>query len=201
VTLFPSQENISTDSISLGWIVLDSHSGYSYAQIWLDTETNVIYNGSSLNYLIQSLSEGEHKVNVTVYDKAMNKKSVEYEFFVDLTNPIVTIINPTITTLDERSIMLEWSVVDTGSGYQKAEVRIDDDLIGTVNSLSTSLIVEDMNWGIHTLNLRVFDWVNRTDSVEFQIILQQPLLDILPQMVIIGGVGIVIILIVYYKKR
>jgi hypothetical protein len=103
--------------------------------------------------------------------------------------------------LNTNRFILEWSVIDEGSGYQRAEITIDGELIGSVESPDTSLSIVDLSWGIHIVNLKVFDWANRNDSIEFQIVLQQPILNFLPQMMILGGVGIVLILIIYYKKR
>jgi hypothetical protein len=201
VFISPSDVYIGTDSIPLSWNVFDTFSGYSRAEVWLDNETNLVYNGSSLSVQLRGLSEGWHAVNVTAYDRAMNKRSTSHSYFIDLTDPVLTIISPLNTTLHDQRVHLEWSVNDTGSGYRFCVVSLNNVSIETVYSPNTTATIEDLRWGTYAIELTAYDWAGRTDSVVLQILLRPSYPEYLPYVMVIVGVGVIVVLIVTLRKK
>jgi hypothetical protein len=201
VFISPNDVYIGADSVPLSWDVYDTYSRYSHAEVWIDNETNLVYNGSSQSYQLQGLSEGWHVVNVTAYDGAMNRRSADRIYFIDLTDPVLTIISPLNSTLYEQRVYLEWSVNDTGSGYQLAVVYLNDVIIETLYSPNTATAIEDLSWGTYTVGLTVYDLAGRTDSVVLQILLRSSYPEYLPSVMIIAGIGIVVVLAVTLKRK
>ena len=196
----PSQQSIPTASAMFAWSAQDSHSGYSRSEVRVDSDTNLIYNGTELVLLLEDLAEGPHTVNVTVYDRAMNRGSVMRTILVDLSDPVLTLLSPTVYTIVERTIALEWHISDIGSGYQCTQIRIAGELVGAVESPDTSFIIEDLTYGTNTINLTAFDWVNRTDTVEFQIVVQHSISGLVP-LVAATGFLMILLLLVLYRER
>ena len=196
----PNQQSVDTESILIVWSAQDIHSGYSHSEVWVDVDTNQVVNGTGLSCFLEGLNEGTHTVNVTVYDRALNRGSVMQTILIDLTNPVLTLLSPTEYTIVERSITLEWYTSDLGSGYQCTEIRIDGQLVLTTVSPSASFVIEELAYGTHSVNLTAFDWVNRTDSIEFQIVVQQPAPDLVPLVAAIGIIGVLLLLVLYKKK-
>ncbi|MBN2228337.1 MAG: hypothetical protein JW779_02015 [Candidatus Thorarchaeota archaeon] len=189
---------IPTSSFYASWIVNDVHSGYSHTVIWVDQDTNIQYNDNGLGFMLEGLTEGSHIINITVYDEAMNNYSTQYAFIVDLTNPEVTLTSPFLTVTSLQDVPLVWTVVDEGSGYQFTEIRVDGTLIGNVTS-PTEFTLEDLELGTHIVNLTVYDWANRTASIQFQLDIVQSFFEYLVPLAVVGLVGILIIGI--YRKR
>ncbi len=196
----PSQQSIATASTMFAWSVQDTRSGYSRSEVWVDSDANLIYNGTAVVLLLEDLVEGSHTVNVTVYDRAMNRGSVMRTILVDLSDPVLTLLSPTVYTVIVRTIALEWRISEIGSGYQCTEIRIDGELVGAAESPATSFTIGNLTYGTNTVNLTAFDWVNRTDSVEFQIVVQHSISGFVP-LVAAAGLLMILLLIVLYRER
>lgn len=198
--IYPSSNGYSSNStLTATWTFQDDYSSHSRTIVWIDTSTNIVHNGSALERVISGLTEGSHVINVTTYDEAMNKASLESTFNIDLTNPVLSITSPiegdTIGTL----VTIEWDVSDTGSGYQLSEIYLDGVLIGITYAPNSTLVVSDLSYGEHVFNITVYDWVNNTATAGVVVTLLQPL----PILLLSAGViiGIVIILVIVSRRR
>jgi hypothetical protein len=199
IDLLPESTFIERRSLSLHWTVLDTGSGYARAEIRCDYI--LLYNGIGQDCTFNNLGEGPHLVNVTAFDSAMNSMSVLRTYFIDLADPLVSIISPTTDTLHEQKIELEWSVIDVGSGYQRAEIVVDGIQQGDVQSPTTNYTIMNLTWDIHTIVLIVYDWVDRTTAVELQVILRPLIPEYLPPFMIITGFGLIVVLIITLREK
>lgn len=161
--------NSSVDSLNLAWSAFDICSGCVNSKVWVDGSSDAVYDGSALSTELTALSEGRHTINVTVFDAAGNWASAEIEVQVDLTNPTVNITHPLEGALTMSDIVVTWMANDEGSGYQRAEIRIDDDLQLTVQSSDVSGTVSALTMGAHSVTVVVFDWANRSASAHIAI--------------------------------
>ena len=189
--------NSSADSLDLAWSAIDTCSGCVKSKVWVDNSSAVIYDGSALSIELTALSEGSHTINVTVFDAAGNLASAEIEVQVDLTNPIVSITNPLEGALTWSDFVVTWLASDEGSGYQKAEIWVDDTLQLTVQSPDTTGTISALAAGAHSVIVVVFDWANRSASANVTI-------TVFPTSLAIGlivGLVVVVIAIPILRKR
>lgn len=161
--------NSSVNSVNIVWAAYDSLSGYVLSEVWIDSPSNIIYSGSTLNTILDDLTEGSHTFNLTVFDASGNMASMQRSFVVDLTNPALSIISPDTEIASEPDIIVEWIADDYESGYQRAEVRINDLLRATIYAPNTAVNILDLENGVHELNVTVFDWANRSISAHILI--------------------------------
>ena len=189
--------NSSVDSLNLAWSAIDACSGCVRSKVWVDSSLDIVYDGPALNTELTALSEGRHTINVTVFDAAGNRASVEIEVQVDLTNPTVNITHPLEGALTMSDIVVTWMANDEGSGYQRAEIWVDDTLQLTVQSPDTTGTISALAAGAHSVIVVVFDWANRSASANVTI-------TVFPTSLAIGlivGLVVVVIAIPILRKR
>ncbi len=161
--------NSSVNSVNVVWTAYDSLSGYVLSEVWVDSPSNIIYSGSTLNTILDDLTEGSHIFNVTIFDASGNRASKQRSIVVDLSDPALSIISPDTETASEPDIIVEWIADDYESGYQRAEVRINDLLRATIYAPNAAVNILDLENGVHELNVTVFDWANRSISAHILI--------------------------------
>ena len=189
--------NSSVDSLNITWSAIDTCSGCVGSQVWVDSSSDVVYDGPALSIELSNLSEGRHTINVTVFDAAGNRASEEIEIQVDLTDPAVSITSPLDGALTLSDIVVTWLASDEGSGYQRAEIWVDDSLHVTVQSPDVTGIVSIVGLGAHSVTVVVFDWTNRSALAHITI-------TVFPTSLAIGfiaGLVVVLVAIPLLRKR
>jgi hypothetical protein len=179
----------------LSWLYQDNFSGYSHAELTLDSNTR--FTTSDLSYMLEDLSEGAHSLNLTLFDKAGNSVSETVEFKIDLTNPDITslTINEHMNIWPDLNVV--WSVSDI-TDYKFAEVSLDGELITVVNGPECSLLIENSEYGLHVVNVTVFDWTNRSGSLVMEFTITN-LRDLYIQLVV-GCITATVVIIVGERK-
>ena len=156
--------NSSVSSIDLSWSADDSFSGYSYSTVWIDNPSNIVCNESIFGDTIEDLTEGLHDINITVYDAAGNAASNQIRICIDLTDPYLNIESPFEGSIIGSTITFLWNVIDNESGYQYAEVQIDDNFQGIIVGPVSEITLIHLEEGSRLANVTVFDWAGRSSS-------------------------------------
>ncbi len=189
--------NSSVDFLNLAWSAFDTCSGCVKSKVWVDGSSDAVYDGPALGTELTALSEGRHTINVTVFDAAGNRASAEIEVQIDLTNPTLSITNPPEGALTWSDLVVTWLANDEGSGYQRAEIWVDDALQFIVQSPDANGTVSALTMGAHSVTVVVFDWANRSASAHVAITVFSNELAI----GLIVGVVIIVIAIPILRKR
>lgn len=136
----------AASDIPFTWIVDDPHSGYANGSIWVDNSENLVYEGSASETLLTGLTEGDHTLNLTVEDKMGLVDSIQINFYVDLTNPTITIDNKKdekliIQDLEDR---LEWTFSDSESGISLVEIYTNERLDTTIDGNEGGILFSEL---------------------------------------------------------
>jgi hypothetical protein len=173
-TSISHNSNVSESNFMFNWNVSDSGSGYSNTTIWFDTQSNIVYQGNELSANFVDLTEGTHTINITVSDNLGYSDTLQFNFYVDLTNPIIDIQNDKNGVLKFKSLneMLQWSSSDEdSSGVAYVEIYLDGINQTTVfapnNTLKWSnLFSEDSKVRKISLKIVVYDKSGRSSIDE-----------------------------------
>ncbi|MGY5871449.1 MAG: Ig-like domain-containing protein [Candidatus Thorarchaeota archaeon] len=192
--IYPTSNGFSSSSsLSASWSFHDDLSSNGRSIVWIDISKNIVYNSSALECIITGLTEGSHVINVTTYDEAMNKVSIESTFSIDLTDPVLSITNPVEGTVFGTSITIEWDASDALSGYQLAEIFFDDSRVAILDAPYSTLEITEVPYGEHTIRVTVYDWANNTATEEIVLTFQKPLLETLLPLSAGIAIGVVIV--------
>lgn len=124
------------------------------------------------NITFLGLSEGEHTVNVTVYDLAEHYRTKTVTFFVDITLPTITIDKPEdgviITSI--RTPTITWSANDVGSGIAGYALSLDGAPFANIGGRETYTFGELLP-GPHMVSVLVRDRAGneRNDTVNLTV--------------------------------
>ena len=135
-------EGDPSSEIANYWVSIDSGD-------WSDVDLNT-------SYTFTGLTEGEHEIAVKVSDYAGNMNTSTVSVYVDSVSPEVLFSSPSegaIINID--SLMVEWTVSETGSGVADTKVRVDGGSweIVSVNNHTLSGLAD----GAHTVVVRSTD--------------------------------------------
>ena len=188
--------NYSSSSLVVSWIYRDEFSDYSHAEITIDNEKRV--NTTELDYLLGDLSEGPHILNITLFDEAGNSVFDFVEFRVDITNPeIVSLkINEDLDIWPHLNV--EWIVYDI-SDYRCAEVYLDGVFITVLYAPECSFLIDNSEFGKHLVNVTIFDWANRTDSLAVEVSITDPAVYYVQ--LTAGCILVTVVIIVGWRKK
>ena len=143
----------NTGSIFLSWSAVGSGSDVINIQVRSDNDTWITVTGKGRT--ITGLSEGSHKIYVQATDQAGKVNTTSVSFIVDTTLPTSSIDSPTSGAyLTDHSVLVSWTVSDTGSGLANTEVSADGKNWTKVVGTSTRLTLAD---GSRTIYLRATD--------------------------------------------
>ncbi|MBN1389898.1 MAG: right-handed parallel beta-helix repeat-containing protein [Candidatus Thermoplasmatota archaeon] len=165
--------DVFVDWIGTDNIVID------YFEITLDDDPtmNVELND---HYLFLDLEEGQHSVEVRVYDMAEHNRSDTVFFHIDLTRPSIEIdkegIGPLLFNTDLP--LISWDSEDTGPGIDHHMVRYDGGNWTRLGDVKEYLFTSPLDAGLHEITVRCVDkggnWAE--DSVDIIIDLKAPTL-------------------------
>ncbi|MFO7990976.1 MAG: NosD domain-containing protein [Thermoplasmata archaeon] len=124
--VFPLQSSyINNKTLELRWRKGENVSDVDGYNVTLDDE---LISTTDLTYLnISSISEGEHHVNITVFDKSGNSNYSCITFTVERTPPEINILSPADELVtDDNNISVIWEGTDSASGIMNYSIRLDD---------------------------------------------------------------------------
>lgn len=117
-------EKISSSSVAVQWNGDDGTSGIDHYEVRSNGDNwNDIGQDTSYTF---SLSEGNHTVEVRVFDNAGEYESKEINFTVDTTDPAVSISSPeNYTKISNSSVTVSWSGRDEVTSIDNYSLRLD----------------------------------------------------------------------------
>ncbi|MBN1538650.1 MAG: right-handed parallel beta-helix repeat-containing protein [Candidatus Thermoplasmatota archaeon] len=148
-------------------------------EITLDDEPTMDV-GLNEHYLFLDLEEGEHSVEVRIYDMAENNRSDTLNFIVDLTDPTITMQKggdgPIMFNTDLPYV--KWSSEDTGPGIDHHLITHDGENWTRLGDVKEYLFTFPLDAGEFTITVRCVDkggnWAQ--DSVDIVVDLLPPTL-------------------------
>ena len=185
-----THQNLTTSAFQFTWTATDALSGYAYSNLQIDDIE--VFNGTALSYSAASLIEGLHILNLTVYDNLGNAASSYRSFRVDLTDPAITQLTVNGPFVLGNSILAEWTVLETGSGYHYADIYLNGVFLIQTNTSQTSYPLDDLEVGNHTLQVMVYDWAGRNSSEVLSFVITNPS----PNWLLAVGIAVPVLLIV-----
>ena len=116
-----------------------------------------------------------------------------------MSNPVVTIISPLDGSLSGTWVVVTWSVDDV-SGTHHTEIWLDDMLYHTVHGTRTTMTLNDLAEGHHSLRVVIVDWKNHSGIVEvlFEVF---TLLDYVVPVTLFGLVAATTVVVYVLKRR
>jgi hypothetical protein len=100
----------------------------------------------------------------------VGSEAAHYQVNIDATNPSITIILPNNGAIVSPTFILNWSVVETGSGYSSAHIYLNGSLSTIVNAPLTNTTLSNLTSGSYTINVTVFDVSGLTGSHQITVI-------------------------------
>jgi len=161
---------VRSTTIEVAWTTVESGSGIERCFVSLDGGASVDVAAAGTHTLNQ-LSEGSHIFLVGTLDRAGNSGESSLSFKVDVTPPQLNITDPKEgSETAETLVTASWSSVETGSGIDRYEVRLDDGAFVSVGK-DRSCVFEDLANGRHTVTVKAVDVAGneREESVEFTV--------------------------------
>ena len=134
-SLYPSS------SFTVSWVGSDSVSGVAGYQYRLDSG-NWSSESSASSHLFSGLKDGNHTIDVRVFDRAGNNDSESIIVGTDTAVPLLHILSPADNfNTTSSSILCSWTGSDNMSGIAYYEYRLDGSgWFGPVSSTSTTLV-------------------------------------------------------------
>jgi len=116
---------VGNSTVQVNWTAVDSASGIASCEVRIDGGAWVAV-GTAQEHAFNSVTDGNHSVDVRVYDLLGFTASTYSNFSVDTVAPIVSISYPAEgAALSANAITLRWMASDNGSGIETLEVSRD----------------------------------------------------------------------------
>jgi len=173
---------VQSTSVTVVWSSSDSVSGISNAQIRLDGG-NWIPRYTLSQHTFVGLDQGQHEVEVEVYDRAGHSALDVVGFSVDTISPTVTIIAPSEAAqcvLNDTDVTIEWTGSDAGSGLLDG-FWIIVDAQPSLHVGDTFLYQLYLSPGSHHVTVTAEDMAGNqgADSIDIEIDITSPSLEII----------------------
>lgn len=183
--------NLNISSVTILYTGTDNIAVDRY-EVTLD-DGEPIDKGLWTNITFHELEEGEHIVNVTVYDLAEHYRTSFVSFNIDLTPPLISINNGDDGTIITNTMnpVVSWVAMDTGSGIAGYYLSLDGMPFSYVG-IDNEYRFNDLLPGNHTMVIRADDVAgnSRNDSIEMFVDPDLPFLDIIePEDLFINNTG------------
>ncbi len=129
---------------------------------------------TAVSSLSPTLTDGTWYVHISTLDGASNLADpVHFQINVDTTNPTVTITVPEDNhIMAQGTVQISWNFVDSSSGYDYAEVKVDSVLVATVNTPITTYELTLDESGTYTVQITLYDNVGLSTSDTITITVQ-----------------------------
>ncbi len=123
----------------------------------LDGNAAVACQGSKF---YSNLSSGAHTFTLSVTDLVGGSSTQTYQWVVDLTAPVVTLINPPSNTTNQTSYSIAFNATDSGSSIAASECKLNSANFSSCSSPFTFTLSD----GTHTLSVRATDAVGKVSQ-------------------------------------
>lgn len=121
----PNASVIGSSDLNFTWEATDN-VGIDHIEISLD-EMEWIEVGLNRSYSMTDLSEGNHIFRVRAFDGMGNEQTAWIEFYVDISDPVVSIVSPENGFITSNSsIRIEWTGHDMITSMDHYRMRIEN---------------------------------------------------------------------------
>ncbi len=129
---------------------------------------------TSSSSISTTLTDGIWYAHISTLDGAGNiADPVHFQINIDSTNPTVIITAPDDDyVMEPGDVQIDWNFVDSSSGYDYAEVRVNSVLEATVNMPITTYLLSLDELGTYTIQVTLFDNVGLSSSDTISITVQ-----------------------------
>ncbi|MFH1506365.1 MAG: Ig-like domain-containing protein, partial [archaeon] len=173
-----SPPNGSTDSdgdVTFKYIPRDVE-GLSYCDIYIDGEYNDtetvagggVHNNQLSNFTITGISEGNHSWYVNCTDTDTNYGlSDTWIFYVDLTNPWITLHYPSGDIINTSSVTFNWTAYDNFDSNLTCNLTINSTIypnLGSLNATTRNYTISNLNDSRHFWNVTCWDNAGRQNT-------------------------------------
>ncbi len=171
---------LDSTAVNVEWYGTENGATISSYDVQLDGNPSIAV-GTTTNYTFDGLSQSPHYVIVTVHDSISNTNVTSVSFFVDTSDPTVTITSPASGSyLNTSDVIIEWEGADEGMGISYYDVQLDGNPaipVGIATSWTNLSLTETM----HTVIITAHDGSGRTgsDVVSFFVDITKPTVSII----------------------
>ncbi len=145
---------MNTRDVRLEWDSSDNF-GIDHFDIRID-DGSWINIGSSSSYDCRGLDEGVHKIYIRAVDRAGNSIVIVVRIFVDLTAPIINIIEPqNNSVIPTTEVTIIWSIEENFE-VEDVIVIVDNTQVINVDYVS-NVTIENLSEGTHRITIRAID--------------------------------------------
>ena len=180
VIMSPQNETITDNSsITLRWDSNDSVYLLKH-EVYLDGSLLATLDNSTTQFIVNSISEGEHRIRVVAYDYIGHSAYDEIVVYVDRTPPLVNIVSPQNSSLVPKEFNITWNASDNMQ-ISRIEILIDGELYAEPDADLTCYPVALSEGGHHNVSVVVYDIVNFSSEATIEVYcdLYPPTVDIL----------------------
>ncbi len=160
----PSNNGNSSDTgLDINYTVSDS--GVGLDSCWYSNDTYTVNTSITCGTNITTLtwSEGSHNVTVWANDTLGNENSSSINFTIDVTNPVITVLNPANNTnTTDTGLDINYTVSDSGVGLDSCWYSNDTYSINTSITCGTNITTLTWSEGNHNVTV----WANDTAGNE-----------------------------------
>ena len=141
--------------ISLQWSGYDENNVTSY-DIYVDNQLEASLSGDENSYVL-SLSEGQHKVDITATDSAGRTNTSEIIINIDLTKPSIDVTSPNNNseTMYNATVYVKWNASDNME-IDHYEIKVDNESWRNVY-MNTTVVLENLSLYNHTVKIKAID--------------------------------------------
>ncbi len=184
IVLHPSDGSyLNTSSVLCTWYTVDSATNVtSRARMDLGP-AQTISEGTNITY--HDLSDGWHKLDITVEDRAGRTVEAGSRFMVDTVAPVLEITSPDADRpVSNAEPMLSWKAAESGSGVRYCYISVDDGPYKRSDRLDSGK-VRLYGDGPHNVSVMAEDRSGNKGAIDFILVLDtEP-----PQVISLGPKG------------
>jgi subtilisin family serine protease len=155
---------IGNTTVTMHWLAVDLQSGINYYETRIDSGL-WINKDTTTSHTFIGLSNGEHTIDVRVWDKAGNSANSHVTISVDLVLPTVEILTPANNSYARQTIPINVSGSDIN--FDRMEIYIDSSKVATFNSSGAYTYYWNTlseSYGTHRIILTGYDKVGHNAS-------------------------------------
>ncbi len=156
---------LNQQNVNLSWLSEDYGSGLNYSEISLN-DGAFKYTGTEQQYIFTGLLDGYYKTLVRSWDVAGNSWTEEHQFYVDLTGPNLTILEPSEGAVIKNSeLLIQWLGTDANAGIDHYEIKLDDEKFINIDK-KTAYTYTSLTPGEHMITLKAVDGAQNINEID-----------------------------------
>lgn len=176
----PKGSNINSNDVLLDWTIVDGGNNADNSSYRIDggpwNEVEV-----EIPVWIEIEDNGEHHIEIRVFDTNGNWNSSSVSFTIDTVLPEIEILKPLNNSYtNETTLEFHWTGSDLFSGIDRYEIRWDN-IYWIPKGTNTATVINGLSEGKHELFARAFDLAGNVNvvSVNLTVDLDDPFVTIL----------------------